>query len=82
MTLQYFNTLPQRQQHKKLLSKGIYLADHKTDSTEALLFKLNNFFVEVCFPCEGDEVLYTRHFEDASKLEPYWQHASAARSVA
>lgn len=77
MTLQYFNRLPQQQQHKRLLSDGIYVADHKTDGIEALLFRLNNFFVEVCFPCDGDEVLYTRPFEDASKLDAYWQLAQA-----
>jgi len=82
MTWQYFNRLPQQQQHKQLLSNGTYVADHKTDGIEALLFKLNNFFVEVCFPCEGDEVLYTRQYKDASQLEPYWQMAQTTRSMA
>lgn len=82
MTLQHFNTLPQQQQHKRLLSSGRYIADYKTESTDALLFQLNNFFVEVCFSCEGDDVLYTRQYENASKLGAYWQHINFSGAVA
>ena len=78
MTLKYFSKLPRHQQHKQLLSDGVFVADRKAEDTESLLFRLNNFFVEVCFPCEGDDVLYTRHYDGAAKLAPYWQQVQVA----
>ncbi len=71
MNLQQFKNMSEEKQHRSLLLYGTCIADRKTDSTHALLFQLNSFYVEVFFNEDGDEVVYTKSFEDIDELEPY-----------
>lgn len=71
MTLQHFNTLSQHIQHRNLLLNGVCLADRHTEDACALLFQLHNFYVEIFFTREGDEILHSRCFEDTEELTPY-----------
>jgi hypothetical protein len=73
MTLQHFRALTQNKQNKKLLTEGVCIADRKTDEVQALLFQIEAFYVEVFFTGEGDEVLFSRSFEDVEELDPYLQ---------
>jgi hypothetical protein len=36
-----------------------------------LLFQLGNFYVEVFFTSDGDEVIHTKSFEGTEELGPY-----------
>jgi hypothetical protein len=71
MTLQRFNALNQQHQQKKLLSRGVYIADRITEDYQALLFELNGFFVEVTYNKQEDEIMNVSSFEDTDELAPY-----------
>ena len=73
MTLQNFRALTQNKQNKKLLTEGVCIADRKTAEIQALLFQIEGFYVEVFFNEQGDEVLFSRSFEDVAELDPYLQ---------
>lgn len=74
MTLQNFRALTQNKQNKKLLTEGVCVADRRTADVQALLFQIEGFYVEVFFNERGDEVLFSRSFEDTEELDPYLQH--------
>jgi hypothetical protein len=61
----------EEKQHRNLLFNGTCIADRRIGNTQVLLFQLYSFYVEVYFNEEGDEVVYTRGFEDIEELEPY-----------
>ena len=71
MKLQHFRALTQNKQNKKLLSEGVCIADRRSEDVQALLFQIEGFYVEVFFNGSGDEVLFSRSFEDTDELEPY-----------
>ena len=73
MTLQNFRALTQNKQNKKLLTEGVCIAERKTAEVQALLFQIEGFYVEVFFNREGDEVLFSRNFEEVEELTPYLQ---------
>ena len=81
MTLQHFKALTQNKQSKKLLTEGVCVADRKTDEVQALLFQIDSFYVEVFFNGDGDEVLFSRSFEDVEDLEPYLQDIDLSRII-
>jgi hypothetical protein len=71
MTLQQFEALASHQQHKRLILQGVCIADRITESTQWLLFQLGDFYVEVAFSLDRDEIVASRVFEDVEELEPY-----------
>jgi hypothetical protein len=71
MNFQRFNALNQHNQQKTLLSQGVYIADRTTDDSQALLFALNGFFVEVTYNKEEDEIMNVNSFENTDDLAPY-----------
>ena len=71
MTLQHFNTLSKHKQHRKLLVKGVWLADRHTEDTTVLLFQLDTFYVEIFFTKQGDEIVHSNSFESTDELDPY-----------
>lgn len=81
MTLQNFRALTQNKQNKKLLSEGVCIADRKTDEVQALLFQIEGFYVEVFFNGQGDEVLYSRSFDEVEELEPYLQNIDLSQML-
>lgn len=68
-------------QNRKLITEGVCIADRKNEELQALLFQVDNFYVEVYFPPESDEVLYTRCFENTRELEPYLQAIDLSRVI-
>lgn len=78
MTLQHFNTLSQHIQHRKILLNGVCIAYRNTEESQALLFQLSSFYVEVFFNRDGDEVLYTRSFDNNEELDPYLESINLA----
>lgn len=81
MTAQHFSTLNQQKQNRKLLSEGVCIADREGEEVQTLLFQVENFYVEVCFHHDGDEVLCTRCFENTDELEPYLQQIDVSRII-
>jgi hypothetical protein len=71
MTLQHFRTLSQDKQFRKLLLNGVFLTSRDTDENCILLFQLGNFYVEIFFNRECEEIIYSRSFKNTDKLEPY-----------
>ncbi len=60
MTLQSFKNLNKKQRRKALLQKGVFLADRTTASFSVFLFHMGEFFVELFFIKENDEVVGMR----------------------
>jgi hypothetical protein len=71
MTLQHFRALSQDKQYKKLLLSGEFLTSRDTDENCILLFQLGNFYVELFFDKECEEIIYSRSFKNTDKLNPY-----------
>lgn len=81
MTLQHFKALAPRKQNRKLIAEGACIAERKIEELQALLFQVDNFYVEVYFLSDEDEVLYTRCFENTEELEPYLQAIDLSRVI-
>jgi hypothetical protein len=71
MTIQHFSALSQHKQHRHLLMDGSCIAERKEADIQVLLFQLGNFYVEVFFTSDGDEVIHTKSFEGTEELGPY-----------
>jgi hypothetical protein len=81
MTAQHFSTLNQQKQSRKLLAEGVCIADRRGEEVQTLLFQVENFYVEVCFHHDADDVLCTRCFEGTDELEPYLQEIDVSRII-
>ena len=71
MTLKYFRKLSESKQFRRLLQKGVCIAERTTGEAQLLLFQVDAFYVEVAFDNDTTEVLRVRHFEDGDELQPY-----------
>lgn len=71
MTLQYFKKLNTKQKRRALLQKGIFLADRTTDSFSVFLFKMEDFFVELFFIKENDEIAGLKALQQPNVLKSY-----------
>jgi hypothetical protein len=74
MTLHHFKALTQDKQYRNLLLNGVCLASRDTEENCILLFQLDNFYVEVYFDKNCDEIIYSRSFQDTDELYPYIDH--------
>lgn len=71
MTLHSFKNLSPKQKRKALLHKGIYLAERTTASFCVFLFKIEDFFVELFFIRENDEIAGVRPVPEPSVVRQY-----------
>lgn len=71
MTLKYFRKLSESKQFRRLLVKGVCIAERSNDEAQLLLFQVDSFYVEIAFDKTTDEVLRSRHFEGTDELLPY-----------
>ncbi|WP_132055937.1 hypothetical protein [Pseudocnuella soli] len=71
MTLQSFKSLSPKQKRRALLHKGIYLAERTTASFSVFLFKVEDFFVELFFIRENDEIAGLRPVQEPKVVRHY-----------
>jgi hypothetical protein len=71
MTLQSFKNLNTKQKRKMLLQRGVFLADRTTDSFSVFLFHMGEFFVELFFIKENDEVVGMRSIKQLRHSNKY-----------
>lgn len=74
MTLHHFKALAQDKQRKALLQRGAFVADRVTDIFCVYLFQVDEFYVEIFFLRESDEIVWIKSFECTDELEPYLNH--------
>jgi hypothetical protein len=74
MTLHHFKALAQDKQRKALLQRGSFVADRTTDAFCVYLFQIDQFYVEIFFIRESDEIVWIKSFECIDELEPYLNH--------
>lgn len=74
MTLQYFRTLSESKQFRRLMTKGVCVGERVTADAQVLLFQLDHFYVEVTFNKFTDEPISARSFESTDELAPYLQN--------
>jgi hypothetical protein len=58
--MQSFKSLSPKQKRRTLMQKGIFLADRTTASFSVFLFRVGDFFVELFFIKENDEIVGLR----------------------
>lgn len=71
MTLQSFKNLTTKQKRKVLLQQGVFLADRTTTSFSVFLFHMGEFFVELFFIKENDEVVGIRSLKQLRHTNRY-----------
>lgn len=81
MTLQYFRKLSESKQFRRLMTKGVCVAERLTADAQVLLFQLDRFYVEVAFNKHTDEPISARSFESTDELAPYLQRIDLSEVV-
>jgi hypothetical protein len=71
MTLQQFKALSQNMQYRNLLLNGVCLTSRDTADSCILLFQLSDFYIEIYFDRNCDEIIESRSFRDTDELQPY-----------
>ena len=71
MTFQSFKSLTNKQKRKALLQQGVFLADRTTSSFSIFLFHMGDFFVELFFIKENDEVVGLRPLKRLRNTSQY-----------
>lgn len=71
MTIQSFKNLNKKQKRIALLRKGQFLADRKTDLFSVFLFRIGDFFVELFFSRENEQVVGIRPLQQLRRLKQY-----------
>jgi hypothetical protein len=71
MTLQQFKSLSEHEQYRNLLINGICLTSRDTADCCMLLFQINDFYIEVYFDMNCDEITGSRSFNNIDELHPY-----------
>lgn len=71
MTLQSFKNLNTKQKRRVLLKQGVFLADRTTASFSVFLFHMGEFFVELFFIKENDEVVGMRPLKKLRRSTSY-----------
>jgi hypothetical protein len=74
MTLKYFRRLSETKQFRRLLTKGVCVAERATPDEQVLLFQIDRFYVEVSFSKDSDEAVCARSFESTDELDPYLEN--------
>jgi hypothetical protein len=74
MTHQHFKSLSQDKKYRNLLLNGVCLASRDTEEHCILLFQLHDFYVEIYFDSNCDEILYSRSFQNTEELNPFLEH--------
>jgi len=71
MKLKYFRRLSEPLQYRRLLTKGVCIGERIHNDALVLLFQIDEFYVEITFHKETDELMSTRSFDDIQELDPY-----------
>lgn len=71
MTLKEFNAMDEAMQYVVLLEFGVFVAHRNTKKYTYVLYQIDNFYTEVAFADEQEEVVSITAFSGTNKLEPY-----------
>ncbi|OLY93668.1 hypothetical protein [Cnuella takakiae] len=74
MNIQSFKSLNCKQKRRALLRSGQFIADRNTDLFSVFLFRLGDFFVELFFSRENEQVVGIRPIQ---KLSRQYLHLAA-----
>ncbi|MCY7353468.1 MAG: hypothetical protein LH606_22885 [Cytophagaceae bacterium] len=71
MTLYEFTRLDQRSQSEAIFGQGIYLETRLEESYYVNLYAVDNFWVEVFYDSEGNDLNRWGPFRNPRRLNPY-----------
>lgn len=71
MTHRKFSSLTKKQKKTTLLKTGVFLAERKLGLLKAMLYQVNNFYVEVFFFKWSKNAVGFRTFTSVKSLQPY-----------
>jgi hypothetical protein len=71
MTHRKFSSLTKKQKKTTLLKAGVFLAERKVGFFKAMLYEINNFYVEVFFLKWSKNAIGFRTFTSVKSLQPY-----------
>jgi hypothetical protein len=81
MKHQHFKVLSQDKKYRNLLLNGVCLASRDTEEHCVLLFQLSDFYVEIYFDKNCDEIMHCKSFQDTDELTPYIEHIDISHLV-
>jgi hypothetical protein len=64
MTLQEFTVLPETQKTTALCELGAYVGERKEDYYDILLYKVDDFFVELFYSENSNEIAHVNSFAE------------------
>jgi hypothetical protein len=73
MRMKDFSVLDQSDQLEHIMIRGVFLADRYTDEFTLILYGLDNFYVELYFHPQTNEMAWIKSFDNTDELEPYLQ---------
>jgi hypothetical protein len=71
MTLKYFQKLCVSKQYRRVLEKGVCVAERRWGHTQLLLFQIDWFYIEITFHDDEDAIVGSRSFALGPDLTPY-----------
>jgi hypothetical protein len=71
MTLNHFKALSQVTQGELTIEEGVFLADRHTEDFTIILYGIANFYVELYYHNDTNEVGWVKCFNSTAELDPY-----------
>lgn len=71
MTLQYFRKLAENKQYRCVLEKGAYVTERNQGDALVMLFQIDQFYIEIFFQIDTDELLGAYCFQNTDELQLY-----------
>jgi hypothetical protein len=81
MTHQHFKSLSKKKKYRNLLLNGVCLASRDTEENCILLFQLGDFYVEIYFDKNCDEIIHSRSFKEIDELNPYLERIDISNII-
>jgi hypothetical protein len=81
MTINQFNRLNFTEQTCAVWDSGNFIEVRSVDSTDYVLFQLEDFFVEIEYDSRTDNILSLKPFKTVRLLEPYLQSVDLSEII-
>jgi hypothetical protein len=81
ITLYEFNPLNKFEKEEILQEHGVHISERQDAEYGYVLYQLNNFYVEVKYHNNRNEILMLTSFSNYTKLEPYLRDIDLSKII-